>query len=222
MTVSLIKRFVTTVHASVDRTLAGIENHAAVVDAALKESRQAVAKARVRLARLEKDENTQRNRVAELTSEIELWNERARSVANADRDKALSCIQRRRRCEQQLHEVKAQLQQHEKVLNRVRNSIAESSNRVQTLQAQRNQMLSREAAAYAGQIVHKLDSHAGDDADAAIERWEESVVQAEVVTEHFPIPATDEFEQSFLTTEEDSLLQDELDKLINDEGSRND
>ena len=85
---SLIKRFVATVHHSVDRTLAGMENHEAVVDAALRESREAVSRARVRLNRLEKDGKQQSNRITELTSEVELWNERARSVADGDRPRA--------------------------------------------------------------------------------------------------------------------------------------
>lgn len=211
---SIFKRFVTTVHASVDRTLAGIENHEAVVDAALQESKQAVARARVRLARLEKDGLEQRNHVAELSSQIELWNERARTVASTDRDKALACIQRRRQCEQELHSAKAQMQEHEKVIRRVRDSISDSSNRVQTLESQRNQMRTREAAAFAGQIVHKLDGKVGDDVEAAIERWEISVGQAEVVAEHYPVPLTDEFEESFLTSEENNLLQLELDELL--------
>jgi phage shock protein A len=219
---SILKRFVTTVHASVDRTLAGIENHEAVVDAALTESRQAVARARVRLARLEKDGAEQRNRVTELVTQIELWNERARSVATTDREKALACIQRRRHCEQELHSAKAQMHEHEKIIKRVRDSISESSGRVQTLQAQRNQMRSREAAAHAGQIVHKLEGRVGDDVEAAIERWEVSVGQAELLTEHYPLTESyDELAESFISEEENNLLETELEMLLKEEGNNN-
>ncbi len=219
---SLIKRFVATVHCGLDRTLAGIENHEAVVDAALAESREAVARARVRLARLEKDGSEQRNRVAELGSQIELWNERARSVAGDDREKALSCIQRRRQCEQELHSAKAQMQEHEKMIRRVRDSITESTQKVQSLQSQRNQMRSREAAAHAGQIVHRLDGRVGADVEAAIERWEVSVGQAELLTEHYPLAGnTDDFEQSFITDEENLLLESELDSLLSGKESGN-
>ncbi len=220
---SLLKRFVTTVHASVDRTLAGIENHEAVVDAALRDSREAVSRARVRLARLEKDGAEQRNRVLELTSQIDLWNERARSVAGDDREKALACIQRRRQCEQELHSAKTQMQEHEKIIKRVRDSISDSTSRVQTLQNQRNQMRSREAAAHAGQIVHKLDGRVGDDVEAAIERWEVTVGQAELISEHYPTAdSTDEFAESFLTAEENTLLESELDALLKEKGENND
>jgi len=219
---SIFKRIVSTVHTSMDRTLSSIENHESVVDAALQESRQAVARAKVRLARLEKDSTQQRNQVTELATQIELWNERARSVAENDRDKALACIQRRKLCEQELEVAKVQMQEHDKIIRRARDSISDSSNRVQTLQSQRNQMRTREAAAHAGKIVHKLDGKVGDDVEAAIERWEVSVGQSELMIEDFPLTdSTDDFEGSFIATEENALLESELDVLLNQEGGNN-
>ena len=218
---SLFKRFVTTVHTSVDRTLASIENHEAVVDAALKESRQAVVRAKVRLARLEKDVNGQRNRVAELASEIDLWNERARSVAGDDRAKALSCIQRRKQRESEIALARTQLAEQESVVARVRNSIDESANRMQALQNQRNQMRSREAASQAGRIVHTLDGRVGGDVEAAIERWEVTVGEAEILTDTVLLADadTDELAREFISTEENQCLEAELEELLKQGGN---
>ena len=221
---SLIKRLVTTVHSSVDRTLASMENHEAVVDAALRDSREAVSRARVRLTRLEKDGKQQSNRITELTSEIELWNERARSVAEGDRPKALACIKRRKACEHDLKLAKAQAAEHGQIEQRVRDSIAESTNRVQTLQSQRNQMRSREAAAQAGKIVHSLDGRLGTDVEAAIERWEVTVGEAELITDTLlPVDVDcDDLVAEFVSREESQLLEDELDTLlVNSEGEKN-
>lgn len=217
---SLIKRLVTTVHSSVDRTLASMENHEAVVDAALRESREAVSRARVRLTRLEKDGKQQGNRITELTSEVELWNERARSVAENDRPKALACIKRRKNCERDLEQAKAQALEHGRIEQRVRDSINESTNRVQALQNQRNQMRSREAAAQAGKIVHSLDGRLGTDVEAAIERWEVTVGEAELFTDTLlPVAVDcDDLAAEFVTLEENELLEDELDSLMKSEG----
>lgn len=213
---SLFKRLVTTVHTKVDRTLAGIENHEAVVDAALRESRQAVSRANVRLARLQKDGKQQRDRIAELTGEIELWNERARSVAAQDRPKALECIKRRKQREAELQEAGQQYSEHETIEQRVRASITESTGRVQALQSQRNQMRSREAAAQAGQIVHSLDTRTGADVEAAIERWEVTVGEAEILTDTL-LPAGsdhDALAADFNSHEENTMLEHELDELL--------
>ncbi len=221
---SLIKRLVTTVHGSVDRTLASMENHEAVVDAALRDSREAVSRAKVRLSRLEKDGRQQRNRITELTTEAELWNERARSVAETDRPRALACIRRRKTCEQDLKLAEAQAAEHSRIEQRVRDSISESTNRVQALQSQRNQMRSREAAAQAGKIVHSLDGRLGSDVEAAIERWEVTVGESELLTDILlPVDVDcDDLAAEFVTKEENQLLEDELDALlVNDEGEKN-
>jgi phage shock protein A len=221
---SLIKRLVTTVHSSVDRTLASMENHEAVVDAALRESREAVSRARVRLRRLERDGLQQRNRITELTSEVELWNERARSVADTDRPKALACIKRRKACEQELKSAKVQATEHGRIEQRVRDSITESTNRVQALQSQRNQMRSREAAAQAGKIVHSLDGRLGTDVEAAIERWEVTVGEAELLTGTLlPVGVEeDAFAAEFVTREENAELENELDSLLSPKGEERD
>lgn len=213
---SLFKRLVTTVHTSVDRTLASMENHEAVVDAALRDSREAVSRAMVRLVRLEKDGKQQRNRIAELTSEIELWNERARSVADTDRAKALACIKRRKQREQELTSAKEQAGEHGQIEQRVRDSISESANRVQSLQNQRNQMRSREAAAQAGKIVHSLDGRVGADVEAAIERWEVTVGESELLTDTLlPVHvACDDLAAEFISQEENRMLEDDLDQLL--------
>ena len=221
---SLIKRLVTTVHGSIDRTLASMENHEAVVDAALRDSREAVSRAKVRLSRLEKDGRQQRNRITELTTEAELWNERARSVAETDRPRALACIRRRKTCEQDLKLAEAQAAEHSRIEQRVRDSISESTNRVQALQSQRNQMRSREAAAQAGKIVHSLDGRLGSDVEAAIERWEVTVGESELLTDILlPVDVDcDDLAAEFVTKEENQLLEDELDALlVNDEGEKN-
>jgi len=217
---SLIKRLVTTVHGSFDRTLASMENHEAVVDAALRDSREALSRARVRLSRLEKDSKQQSNRITELASEADLWNERARSVAENDRPKALACIRRRRACEQNLKTAKARAVEHDRIEQRVRDSISESTSRVQALQSQRNQMRSREAAAQAGKIVHSLDGCLGTDVEAAIERWEITVGEAEFLTDTLlPVELEcDDLVTEFVTREENQLLEDELETLLTNDG----
>ncbi len=221
---NLFKRIVTTVHSGVDRTVASMENHEAIVDAALKESREAVVRAKARLARLEKDGKRQHNRVTELTSEIELWAERAMASADSDRQKALACLQRKKQRETALVSAREQLDEHEKIIKRVRGSIDESANRVEALQQQRNQMRSREAAAQAGSIVYSLDGRMGDDVESAIERWEVKVGQSEIMTDSYLSTdlTTDDLAEGFNTIEENERLEAELDALIAQGSNNND
>ncbi|MEE9334902.1 MAG: PspA/IM30 family protein [Granulosicoccaceae bacterium] len=213
---NLFKRIVTTVHSGVDRTVASMENHEAIVDAALKESREAVVRAKARLTRLEKDGMQQHNRVTELSSEIELWADRAVACADTDRQKALACLQRKKLREKTLIIAREQLDEHGRIIKRVRGSIDESTNRVEALQQQRNQMRSREAAAQAGSIVYTLDGRMGDDVENAIERWEVKVGQSELLNDShlYTDLSTDELAEGFDTNEENERLEAELDALV--------
>jgi len=216
---NLFKRVFTSVHAGVERTVTNMENHEAVVDAALRESREAVMRAKVRLSRLEKDGRKQQDRLTELTSEVELWTERARSCADTDRAKALSCLQRKKHRETDLLRVREQITEHEKIVTRVRGSIDESTNKVEALQSQRNHMRSREAAAQAGTLVNSLDSRLGDDVESAIERWEIKGGQNEILNESdssnlHPFTPTDSLNEEFTSKEQNQLLEAELDELL--------
>lgn len=224
---SLFSRFVTTMHAGVERTVSNMENHEAVVNAALKDSREALMRAKVRFAKLEKEGCKQRDRLTELTSEIELWSERARNSAETDRPKALACLQRKKQREQELQRVREQITEHELIVKKVRGNIEESTNRVEALQTQRNHMRSREAAAQAGAIVNTLDERMGADVESAIERWEIKVGQSEIMNDTYAadLPLTDlladPLADDFNAAEENQMLEAELDELLNQEGSNN-
>ncbi len=217
---SLFKRFVTTVSATVDRTVASIENHQAIVDVALRDSRLAVSRAKVRLLGLQKDGNRHRNRLTELRSEIDLWSDRARAVAEADRPKALECLQRRKQREAELAAVQQQLADHEKIEQSVKRSVEESQQRVETLQQQRNQMRTRESAAEARRIVQSMEGRDGGGVEDVIERWEVSVGEAEFLTDTLaPMDSDiDDLASEFISREQSIELEGELDKLLASNG----
>lgn len=217
---SLLKRFVTTVHASVDRTVAQMENHDALVAASLKDSRRAVARARVRLARVERDAEAERARIQDLETEIRLWTDRAKSVADDDRDKAIECLQRRKQRQATLLTVSDTLAKQESLAKQIRTSVTDMEQRVHQLQQQRNQMRSRESAAEALRIVNRMDDHHGLDIDDTFERWEIAVSETEVITQDILATAglnghgNDPFETEFLSAEEKHELDSELDVLL--------
>ncbi|OED35797.1 hypothetical protein AB833_29295 [Chromatiales bacterium (ex Bugula neritina AB1)] len=222
---SILKRLVTTVSATVDRTVAGIENHQAIVDVALRDCRLAVTRAKVRLAGLQKDGGKYRNRITELHSEIELWSERARSVAETDRAKGLECLQRRKQRQSELVVVQNQLKEHERIESGVRNSVEVSLQRVQALQQQRNQMRTRESAAQAQRIMQSMEVKTGGGVDEVLERWEVSVGEAEMMADTLaPLDnGADDLAVSFMCAEESKDLEYELDQLLGtEEGKRND
>jgi len=217
---SLLKRFFSSVHASVDRTVAQLENHDALVEAALKDSRRAVARAKVRLARVERDANAERARIQELDTEIRLWTDRATSVADENRDKAIECLQRREQRMATLSSVTETLTKQDALAKQIRESITDMEHRVHQLQQQRNQMRSRESAAEALRLVNKLDDQHGLDIDDTFERWEIAISETEVMTQDILYNnglnghGDDTLETEFLSAEMKDKFNDELDALM--------
>ena len=60
---SIFRRLQATISASLDNAVSQVENHDAVVEAALKDARAAAARARVRLARVQKEEANMRTKL---------------------------------------------------------------------------------------------------------------------------------------------------------------
>ncbi len=84
---SLIRRITTSITSSVDRAVSKVENHDAIIDAALRETRQAAARSRVRLERVRRDGDGLRNRHRELQTAIGRWTERARSIGEVSQQR---------------------------------------------------------------------------------------------------------------------------------------
>ena len=112
---SLIRRISTSITSSVDRAVSKVENHDAIINAALRDTQQAAARSRVRLERVKKDGHNLKTRHANLKQATGRWTERARKIAAEDEAKALECLRRARRADRQAEELDRRLGEHERV-----------------------------------------------------------------------------------------------------------
>ena len=89
---SRIQRWKLSMTSWVDGVLSQIENHEAAVNAAIGDVRQATARARVQLKRVERDQGSLRESLAQEESAAARW--RTRAVAAADEEAAIECLRR--------------------------------------------------------------------------------------------------------------------------------
>ena len=78
---SLIRRISTSITSTVDRAVSKVENHDAIINAALRDTQQAAARSRVRLERVRKDGQGLRTRRGNVEIAVTRWTERAKAVA---------------------------------------------------------------------------------------------------------------------------------------------
>jgi phage shock protein A len=209
---SIFKRLSATFSSRVDQMVSQIENHDAVVEVAIKESRQATAKAKVRLARVQRDGELLRNKISQLQNDATLWTNRAREMAHKDEDKALECVRRRKLCQKQLEQYTQALKKHEALEQRLAQDINAAERKLAEMNQQRNLMRTRQSAAQALNSISGVDETVALDVAEAFERWEVKVTESEL--EVGTVDSMDLLEQEFLKAEDKQTLQAELEQLL--------
>ena len=116
---SLIRRISASLTSSVDRAVSRVENHDAVINAALRDTQQAAARSRVRLERVRKDGHNLRTRKGNLETAVTRWTERAKAVGTEDEAKALECLRRKKECEAQLCNLEVSIEKHDELEARI-------------------------------------------------------------------------------------------------------
>lgn len=216
---SIIKRLTTTIVARVDQLVGGIENHDAVVEAAIKDARQATAKAKIRLQRLTQERQKMAARIAELRNKDVEWTRRAQQVAAQDEEKALVCIRRRRECQRQIDELTAAVAKQRQAEDKICADVRDAETRISEMNQKRSLMRTRESAAEALANFNRLDDGQTINVDDTFERWEVRVSEAEMRTGcSLQNDSFDNLEREFIDAEERASLCSELEALNKEAG----
>lgn len=211
---SLIRRISTTITSSVDRAISRVEDHDAVIDAALRDTRRSAARSRVRLERLRRDGAGLRARRDELESSVGRWSERARRCATEDETTALECLRRRRQCEARLQKLRAAIDRHDELEDRISGQVAKIESRIGEMSQQRNVLRSRQSVADAMAAIQRIEGSHCSEVEDAFDRWEINLGECEYL---FGATApADPLDASFSSEEETEELRAELEELLKD------
>ena len=212
---SLIRRISASLTSSVDRAVSRVENHDAVINAALRDTQQAAARSRVRLERVRKDGHNLRTRKGNLETAVTRWTERARQVAVEDEAKALECLRRKKECEGQLRNLEVSIEKHDELESRIVDQVKKIESRIGEVSQQRNMMRSRQSVAEALRTINDIEGVSYGEIEDTFDRWEINLGETEIqVGVGSP---TDSLETAFIAEEEKAELKAELELLLNSE-----
>ena len=212
---SIFSRLQATISASLDNAVSQVENHDAVVEAALKDARSAAARARVRLSRVQKEEANMHSKLAELENMQRKWTERAVRTAEADEIQALECVKRKNACEQQIIQTKEAIARHKQLQANVGSSVDRIEQRITELTQQRNLMRSRHSAADAMRVINKIEGDCAEGIDDTFERWEMLVAETEYMAGSST--GVDTLNETFAKDEDAESLKADLQDLLRKE-----
>ncbi len=210
---NLLTRITATLNGTIENMVSHVENHDAIVAVALKDTRAAVAKARVRLDRVRKDGVLMQERLNEAKRMEQLWADRAIAVAVEDESKALECIARRNQCREQAVQTTQALTRHVELEKKVGQSVATMEKRLADITQQQNLMRSRQSTADALRVINKIEGSSQYGIEDTFERWEMLITETEYASG--PVSQMDALDTAFLKHEHATELKAELDTLIN-------
>ena len=209
---SLIRRISTSITSSVDRAVSKVENHDAIINSALRDTQQAAARARVRLARVQKDGNALKTRHDNLHLAVTRWTNRARSIADTDESKALECLRRRKECQAQIENLRASIEKHDELESRIAEQVKKIEARIGEVAQQRNVMRSRQSVADAMRTISNIEGVSYGEIEDTFDRWEINLGETEILMG--ATTATDPLDSAFLADEDTAELRAELSELL--------
>ncbi len=209
---NLIQRISTSITSSVDRAVSKVENHDAIINAALRDTQQAAARARVRLERVRKDGHQLKTRYADLQQAALRWTDRARLVAADDEPKALECLRRRKECEKQIATLEESIEKHDELEERIAAQVKKIESRIVEVAQQRNMMRSRQSVAEAMRTINNIEGVSYSDVEDTFDRWEINLGETEILMN--ATSRVDPLESSFLADEDMAELRAELADLV--------
>lgn len=213
---SLIRRISTSITSSVDRAVSKVENHDAIINAALRDTQHAAARSRVRLERVRKDGHTLKTRHANLKLAATRWTDRARKIGATNEPKALECLRRRKDCEKQIENLQLSIEKHEELEARITEQVKKIEVRIGEVSQQRNMMRSRQSVAEAMRTINNIEGVSYGEIEDTFDRWEINLGETEIITG--ALSTSDPLDTEFLAEEDTAGLRAELSVLLKTEG----
>ncbi len=194
----------------VDWMVSMIENHEALADSAIGDLQRHAARAKVQMGRVREDGRNLRERLDEERAGIARWRDRAKRLADSDRERALACLARSKNAERRAKEFEERVSEHERIETQLAGDIRRVEERLEQLRTQRNLMRTRQSRAEALAAVGECSP--GAELDEVFDRWNARITERELVAGCSDSGDRLAFE---LTQEEaDEALRDELEELL--------
>lgn len=216
---NLFKRVTASVRANLDEAISQIENHDAVIETAIREERDAIARLKLQQSRIRREQERLNGEINQASQDEANWTERAKRCAqNADEQQALRCLERRSQCRADIQRLRAKAETTGKQLLDTESRLSEAQGRVDAMEQRRRDFQNRDLSARADQAWALSSGNDADGIEQAFDRWELQITRGEMNaqvansgTELDPLEAQfkDEEKQSALKAELKALMEGE-------------
>ncbi|TQV76796.1 hypothetical protein FLL45_02235 [Aliikangiella marina] len=215
---SILKRLSVTLFSRLDNVVSDIENHDAIIEAAIEEQAKKIANAKVQLLHLNRRKSSVLQQLKNANEERERWQQRALNEAKVNESKALECIRRRKNAEQQIEKLKQSESEYVTAAEKLSRDIQHSEEELTDIKQKRQLLKARESSA---KVRSEFTPNANANlkqAEKAFDRWEANLMESPLEIEEALL--VDDFEQAYQAEEKENELKEELAQLIRSDQER--
>ena len=210
---SILKRLSTTLISRIDRVVTEIENHDAVIQAALNEMNSKMAKAKIALNQACRERDRIKTELETQQSNVHRWQERAIICAKTDESKALECLRRSHKSRDRAAMLQKSLDEYTRSIEKMTGNIQSSAQRLNEMKQRLTLMRAKQATSKTDATAHSNCGDAESIVEDTFNRWEMHLNHDDM-----PLDCTtddmDELEHAFITQEQQNDLRSELTALL--------
>ena len=209
---SLLKRLSITLFSRLDDVVADIENHDALIQAALDEQQKKISAAKIQLGHLRRKRNAVFEQIKQLTVEQQRWQSRASNTVLSDPAKARECLQRKQLLQQQIGKLELSCQEYTLAVEKLSANVQRSESEFSQVQQKRDLLKARQSSA---EVLRHLDNNPHENVaqmEKTFARWEANLYESSAFADSELI--NDNLEQAYLEEEQKQLIDNELNELI--------
>ncbi len=209
---SLFKRLRTSIYAQLDEMVGEIENHDALIKAAITEQKKKLVAAKLQLDRIRANESKLQKQIHELETKANQWSQRAIKAAEDDEQQALSCMQRHEEALAQISHLKESKQSYQNTAHKMSSDIKACESELKIMIQKHDMMRARQSTVEAKAVIVENNENTLEELATSFDRWELKLAQNEIHLE--TVDPIDDFEQTYIEEEKRDELKHKLKELL--------
>jgi phage shock protein A len=194
-----------------------LENHDALIAAAINEQHKKITHAKVQMARIKSNEQELRKEIAQLKINEKLWTERAIQEASHNEARAINCLNRRSNIQHEINRLNLMIEEYQKTALKMQNDIHKCEQDFTLLKQKQEILRARQSSVDAIGVINQLGNSNVDIIQDSVGRWESRLLNSEI--QYGLDEQTDELEAEYLDQEKTKKLQEELHQLLRHSGN---
>lgn len=201
----------TTLSASFDNLIQNVENQEAIVNAAVRDIKEALINTKIHIRDVERGIHRAQKAEEDLKSEIATWEQRVKEIYETDPKLARECTYKILLLKDEISHCVKSISQGRDDLLRMENEKRIIQDKLREIQAKKRELISKQNLSK----IRCSPNSATSDVEDLFKRWEDKITKNEIIndidTEAEP---KDQLESYFASKEKDKKVEEELERLI--------